>query len=722
MSLFAELKRRNVFRTTAAYLVLSWVLMQIGDLLFDALQLDDKALTVLLALLALGFIPVVVFSWIYELTPEGVKREAEVDRSQSITGHTGKRLDIAIVILLAIAVAFFGWGQLRKPAATDTSADAPIADTAASEPSIAVLPFTDLSPEGDQRYFADGISEELLNVLAQIDGLKVSARTSSFQFRGDNHDITAVGEALGVDTILEGSVRKAGDQLRITAQLIEVDGGFHLWSANYDRTLDNVFVVQEEIASSIVDALKLELQLPSEGLVDRSIDSTAYDLYLRGRNLSRDPNKEDLLRALEYYDQAVAIDPDFAAAHGAIASAWIWLEDYGGIPSLEAFNRAEPAARRALELDPTQAAALTAMGFFESRKYDNEPAARDYFERALAANPAFVEAYTLYGDALQDLGETPRALQVRRDAVERDPLSSFLKSRLASQLVALGEYEEAEQLIAEILDEDPENAYGVEELGNLHFRRGQLAEAVPLYQSLHEFRPGDPFAAANTAATYAIMLDFEKANEWIAVARGRGADNRWELNARKSVAQWQGDWDEVFRVGELRLNRVGFQWQGEAYLARGDWDAARISFQRGLAQQRYRTGDPVNGNVLHPLIALAFAEKQLGIQSWAESLPGVRAYTEARQLEGYNIGTWPGVNVNYLLAALAAVESSAEAAATHMTAALEQGYLQHDFLEFDPLFEEFRDDERLIEIAAKMRERALEERRKLRSRDNRFPT
>ncbi|MDX1508397.1 MAG: hypothetical protein R3358_08965, partial [Woeseiaceae bacterium] len=418
MGLIAELKRRNVIRMAAAYLVLSWVLMQVGDLLFDALQLDDTALTILLALLALGFIPVVVFSWIYELTPEGVKRESEVDRSQSVTGETGKRLNVVIVVLLAIAVAFFGWGQLRQPAPPGAAATASSAAT--SEPSIAVLPFADLSPQGDQGYFADGISEELLNVLAQINGLKVAARTSSFQFRGDNHNIPDIGATLNVRTVLEGSVRKAGDQLRITAQLIDVDSGYHLWSATYDRQLDNVFAVQDEIATSIVDALKLKLELPAEGLVDRGTDSAAFDLYLRGRNLARDPAKEDLLRALDYYEQAVNIDPDFSQVYGAIASAWVWLEDYGGVESQEAFDKAEPAAKRALELDPTQAAALTAMGFVEDRRYDNDIAARDYFERALAANPTYIEAYTLYADTLADLGESLKALDVRKQAVERD--------------------------------------------------------------------------------------------------------------------------------------------------------------------------------------------------------------------------------------------------------------------------------------------------------------
>ncbi|MDH3417474.1 MAG: tetratricopeptide repeat protein, partial [Gammaproteobacteria bacterium] len=295
----------------------------------------------------------------------------------------------------------------------------------------------------------------------------------------------------------------------------------------------------------------------------RTESGEAYDFYLRGLELAREPSKDGLLRAVRYYEQALTINPDFAAAHGAIASAWIWLEDYGGVASQEAFDRAEPAAQRALELDPTRADALTAMGFLEERKYDNIPAARDYFERALAANPTFTEASTLYADALLDLGETATALRVRRDAVERDPLSSFLKSRLVSQLSTMGRSEEAERLLDEIFAANPDDTYGFEELGNRRFIDGRLAESVKAYMFLHDNRPGDPYAAANLAICYALMLMPDQAQTWVAAARTRGAGNRWELQARRPIAQWQGDWDAMFRVGQLYLAKNGSTWQGQ---------------------------------------------------------------------------------------------------------------------------------------------------------------
>jgi len=717
MNLITELKRRNVIRVGLAYLVLSWLLLQVGDVVFEALQLDDSALTIMLVLLALGFIPVVTFAWIYELTPEGVKRESDIDRSESVTHHTGHRLNIVITILLTAAVGLFAFDRFVGPGSPAPVADSMPATAAPSEAtprSIAVLPFADMSAQGDQAYFGDGIAEELLNVLAQVEGLKVAARTSSFKFRGDDYDIVEIGNALNVSAVLEGSVRKAGDQVRITAQLIDVAGGYHLWSETYDRELDNILAVQDEIATSIVDALKLELQLQPKGsAAGRGDSGEAYDLYLRGRELAREPNKAAFVRALQFYEQALAIDPDFAPAHGAVASAWVWLEDYGGVPAQEAFDRAEPAARRALELDPTRADALTAMGFLEDRQYDNPAAASDYFERALAANPAHVEAYTLYADALGDLGQHLRALEIRREAVERDPLSTFLKSRLAALLINMGRIDEAQGLLDEIFAINSEDTYGYEERGNLRFMQGRLADAVSAYEFLHANRPGDPYAAANLAACYALMTDEVSASKWIDAARARGAGNRWELEARYSLANWRGDWDAVFRVGQLHFAKEGTTWQGRASLGKQDWEAARASFKRALSRLNYRHGDQPTGLALEPLIGLALAEKRLGLDSWVDNAAVAKRSVEAVLENSVTLGSWPNLNLNYLLAQIEAIEGDADQVVLHMQNALEQNFLEHTFLEHDPFFLELRDEPRLRAIAEQMRERALAERRKL---------
>jgi len=272
MSLILELKRRNVFRIAVVYLVSAWLLLQLTDVLSSLLPVPDWTGSLVVLLLALGFVPVLIFVWVYELTPDGLKREKDVDRTQSMTAMTGKRINALIIVLLVLAIAIVVADRLVPESAPDTesqtqvnqSADSEIVTgdaTTIGEASIAVLPFTDLSPEQDQRYFTDGISEELLNVLAHVEGLRVASRTTSFAYRNTNLTALQLGQDLDVRYILEGSMRKDGDHIRITAQFIEAATDRHLWSENFDRNLEDIFAIQDEIASAIVDALVNELGL-----------------------------------------------------------------------------------------------------------------------------------------------------------------------------------------------------------------------------------------------------------------------------------------------------------------------------------------------------------------------------------------------------------------------------------------------------------------------------
>jgi TolB-like protein len=316
-SFIYELKRRNVIRVSATYLVVSWLLLQVGDVIFSALKLDDSAQTLLLAMLALGFIPAVIFSWIYELTPDGIKRDSEVGANEAANTLTSKRLNYITITAILILIPMLIWSKSDNAASTKSTEIAVKSESGkASEfggTSIAVLPFQEISSAGDQEYFGDGIAEELLNSLGSTEGLRVAARTSSFKFKNANVDIPEIGLALNVKTVLEGSIRKVGDQVRITAQLINVDDGYHLWSQTYDRKLDNIFAVQDEIALAIVDALKLKLNLKKE--IRQDIDPQAYDFYLRGRNSARTINKKSQLTAVDFFEKAIAIDPQFADAY-----------------------------------------------------------------------------------------------------------------------------------------------------------------------------------------------------------------------------------------------------------------------------------------------------------------------------------------------------------------------------------------------------------------------
>ena len=257
MSLFNELKRRNVFRVGIAYIVMAWLVLQVADVILNNITAPGWVFHVLLLFLAIGFPFAVFFAWAFELTPEGLKKEKDVDRSKSVTRITARKLDYVVIAVLVLALAYFTFDKF----VLDPLRDAELVQATTADKSIAVLPFVNMSNDPEQEYFSDGISEELLNVLAQFPGLQVAARTSAFQFKGQNRDIAGIAKQLHVNHVLEGSVRKAGNRLRITAQLIDADSGFQLWSETYDRELDDIFAIQDEISAAIGDALMIELKL-----------------------------------------------------------------------------------------------------------------------------------------------------------------------------------------------------------------------------------------------------------------------------------------------------------------------------------------------------------------------------------------------------------------------------------------------------------------------------
>ena len=340
MSLFGELKRRNVLRVAVVYLMAAWLLIQVADTLFPVYGLSTGALNVLIIVLAIGFPLFLLFSWIFEITPEGLRRETEIDRAASITPDTGERLDRIIIVLLALALGYFAFDKF----VLSESREASIAEIARQEgrnaalvesygdKSIAVLPFVNLSADPEQEYFSDGISEELLNLLAKIPELRVISRSSAFSFKGKDVTTPAVAEQLNVAHVLEGSVRKVGNRVRIMAQLIEARSDSHLWSESYDRELNDIFAVQDEIAAAISDALKVKLALAADGALQPALIKTAnteaYEAYLRGRGLIHRRGRENLEEAVRDLERALRLNEEFAPAHAQLAIAITLLVDH----------------------------------------------------------------------------------------------------------------------------------------------------------------------------------------------------------------------------------------------------------------------------------------------------------------------------------------------------------------------------------------------------------
>ena len=411
-AVWGELKRRNVVRVAVAYAVVSWLILQLTDVLMPLLALPEWVDRLVFLLLVIGFPLALIFAWAFELTPEGLKKEKDVDRAESITQITGRKLDFAIIAVLAVALVFFvgthQWGG--------ETGNAEIADK-----SIAVLPFVNMSSDPEQEYFSDGIAEELLNVLSKIPGLRVSARTSSFQFKGENLDIIDIGRQLNAGLVLEGSVRKAGPKVRITAQLVDARSGFHLWSETYDRELENIFAVQDEISAAIVMALKehLGLEVKAAPRVIAAANTEAYEAYLRGRHLVVQSTPAATEEAVHEFERALSHDPDYALAHAELAIATVFLIRN----SSEAVARAAPHVERAMALDPTLAEAHAATGALLWRQLKLEDALT-HLRHAVQINPNYVIVYVWMGNLLNfDLGRYDEAFQMRATAMRLDPLS-----------------------------------------------------------------------------------------------------------------------------------------------------------------------------------------------------------------------------------------------------------------------------------------------------------
>ena len=324
--MLTELRRRNVFRVAAVYAVAGWLLLQVADVLFAVLGVPDWGLRLVLGLLLLGFPVVAIFAWVFELTPEGIKRESEVDRTQSVVERTGNKLNVAIVVLLAAAVTLLvleRFGGERDNGYDDAALPAEskrleVAGSEAEERSIAVLPFVNMSDDPGNEYFSDGISEELLNVLVKVDGLTVASRTSSFAFKGKEVSVPEIAEKLKVNHVVEGSVRKAGNRVRITAQLIDVGSDRHIWSETYDRELADVFAIQDEISLRIVEALKIALGAETVDAMSAAGHPTdnlvAYELYLQGRYFWQRGGGVNIRNAIELFIEAIELAPVFARA------------------------------------------------------------------------------------------------------------------------------------------------------------------------------------------------------------------------------------------------------------------------------------------------------------------------------------------------------------------------------------------------------------------------
>lgn len=557
MSFVAELQRRNVFKVAAAYAVVGWLLAQAAAVALPTFGAPDWALRTAIFCLLLGFPVALVLAWALELTPEGV---------QIASGTVGnKRFYGSVLVLVALTLAW-----LAQPVAPVRRAA-----TGAAMRSIAVLPFVDLSPTEDQEYFSDGISEEILNSLAKLPELRVAARTSSFKFRGGDRDIPEIANELHVVTVLEGSVRRQGNRVRITAQLIDAATGFHLWSETYDRELNDIFAVQDEIATAIASALQIELGVttrpPAQAAAPLQLEG--YDLYLKGMQAWHLRNEADLRKAAALFEAAIVKDPGSARAHAGLAMTYAILPYYSREPSEASHIKASAAAERVLELDPNSAEAHAVLGFVARDDHRFASAVR-LLRQAITLNPSFATAYQWLGSTYFASGDLGSAEYELRKALELDPASRAIRGTASWIVRAGGRHREALDICRVSVARDPENLGCHHQIMQSVLALGDLATAREAMS--HLARGKGPAGAGLVERVLAVAAGKGDAD---AVARELMAfDGRSYFDPASASFFVEDDLPVVFarleRPGEARLGLQRMARQRDTAFERAYWDVA----------------------------------------------------------------------------------------------------------------------------------------------------
>jgi len=691
MGLVSELRRRNVLRMAVLYVVAAWLIMQVAEVIIGLAELPGWSGQIVLALLAVGFPIALIVSWFYELTPEGISLEKDVAAAESITHVTGRRIDFIVISLLCAGLILFAYDKwwIGPP----------------PEKSLAVLPFENMSGDPGQEYFSDGISEELLNLLAQIPELRVISQTSAFSFKGKNLEIPEIAQRLNVDHILEGSVRKSGNKLRITAQLIKADDGFQLWSSSYDRELDDVFAVQDEIAGAISDALKVKLALVAGEAVRptaiKAANTDAYDAYLQGSELFRrgvfstapfaaggdisnlTRGRENVENAVRHFKRSLRLDSNFAPAHAQLAIATTLLVDYGAYGAVGSSALREEARRtaishlnRAQELKPDLAEAHAGRALL-ARLIDGDPeSAIEHARKALVSNPSYGDAINWLYTALLDLGRYEEAEVALKQMLVMDPLTLVGRVNYAGWLSWSGRVEEAHETANQLLAQDPVFGYFSHADTSLIYE-GKIAESLS-------------WALREPAGNLYVLFAFVWAGEYDEARRIDESQTHW-------IDLAKGRFDEASRATQRHLlldpdkNDIIVMAGYFSYIA-GRIDEALPLFERAL--DLVPKGRPISEPWSpQSTMALALARRKAGDEG------GAQAAAQIARQDHAAIRTAGGKHwvQDVVEAMIAAFDNNPEGVITALKSAIQHGLLMPSTFR-DPIFEDLWDEPRFVAL------------------------
>jgi TolB-like protein/Flp pilus assembly protein TadD len=711
VSLLTELKRRNVVRAAALYAVGSWLILQVVDVTDGVLGLPEWTMRLVAFLLALGFPLAVIFSWIYEITPDGIKRESKLDRSTLDNSETTRRLNVVVIALLIIAIGLFAWQQYRGQSTEPLSSTAQngVGGTMTID-SIAVLPFEDFSPNRDQGYLAEGIADTLLHMLSQLEGLRVAARTSSFSYRDKNLDIATIGGELGVGAILEGSVQRSNDTLRVIAQLIRVSDQSHLWSKTFDRPDDDIFAIQDEIARDVATTLRPDLLTSTDPASGRT-SVEAYEQYLRGSQLWQRRNAEDIEAAIDAFRATISLDPNFAPGHAGLARAFLFSSYYGVRVREDVEALVETEVERALQLDPSLADAYATLGLLR-RDQNRIAESIELLEKAVELNPNDSLAMTWLGGGYSSLGRFSDAISLNARAYEIDPLNTFVSGQYAALKAETGDTEGAIALFRRNITLEPDSPLPYSMLSQTYAATGRLDLAVPPLLQAIEKTPGSAQHLVGIAMLYLFLEDQETAETYMARARELNPrieyDNYWFLRP--------GDEKRLVGNARARLERHPDQPEYQASLAEalatiGDLAAAAEYYERALAATRSPDGKAVTGRNLYWAASYAWTLDQLGRRDEGEALMReVRAVLASLD------------DISYSGSALILFElldhswrDDREAVLDTAERLADSGYIQTRFIESAPMLQRWAEEPRFAAAVMSLRERLAAQRETLRA-------
>lgn len=686
--LLEQLKRRNVLRVAAGYAVVGWLVIQVADTVFPNLGVPSWLTTMTIVIVIIGFPISIIVSWIYEWTPEGVMTEKEADEAgYTSPSRLGRQIDIVIIVLLVISVGWLVYDKEKLP---------PVAEN-----SIAVLPFVNMSSDNEQEYFSDGITEEILNMLAGVKLLKVVGRTSSFAFKERQDDFRLIGQTLSVEYILEGSVRRSGNTVRVSVQLIKADDGFQLWSETFDRELDDIFAIQHEIATTILQQLKTQLlEGEIERLTIQSTDSEVYELYLLAKQHIRERTQPMRELAAELLDEAIEKDAEYAPAWAQRGIVEMHRSYYRDTPKEIADSRGLRFIKYALDLDPQSAEAWAALGlYYSNQRPMNHDAAVQALTTSLSINPSLVDASNWLFQILRITGEMRAALALVLDITERDLLYTPGFTNAISMLNFFGLQDEAQALIDKYRMYDPRNSLLIEVEAKQHWFAGHAAEAFRLAEQAMQPAPRSGFIHV----TYSDSLEMTQQVEQ-AVKQSLRA---WRVNA----LDYLGRRDEAFDLVETiqGANGIGRQF---VLLNRSGRSQELVDFfeERWSNIDSYAVDYPVRGQADFIMVDIAVAYQRVGNKErYERALTYVEEWVSKLSDAGLDNFYFRQGRAEYL-----ALAGNYEAALDELEVAVEQGFMTYpDLATKHAVFTPMRGWPRLAAIEAAMVENINRERTEL---------